>query len=178
MTSLVDGKKWKTALNSLPEEITKSENAKVSEMLDLILGAKLKQTMKEKRKAQMASRKYLVRVIFQVLGKDKGVQFLHNFVQIEAPFIENLDGNIDKNDARNFAKKLGMIFDVLNISAQSAGGVQNVFKDIISVLVCEGKLLVECQKNQPLLLSKQRANLMEHILTVSDMIYTPCRDSI
>ena len=125
----MDGKKWKTALNSLPEEITKSENAKVSEMLDLILGAKLKQTMKEKRKAQMASRKYLVRVIFQVLGKEKGVQFLHNFVKIEAPFIENL-GNIDKNDARNYVKKLGMIFDVLNISAQSAGGVQNVFKDI------------------------------------------------
>ena len=125
----MDGKKWKTALNSLPEEITKCENAKVSEMLDLILGAKLKQTMKEKRKAQMASRKYLVRVIFQVLGKEKGVQFLHNFVKIEAPFIENL-GKIDKNDARNFVKKLGMIFDVLNISAQSAGGVQNVFKDL------------------------------------------------
>ena len=165
LTNLVDGKKWKTALNSLPDEIVKSENSKVTHMLDLILGAKLKQTMKEKRKAQMAARKYLVRVIFQVLGKDKGVHFLHNFVKVEAPFIETT-ANITANDARNFVKKLGMIFDVLNISAQSAGGVKNVFQDMVSVVECEGHLLVECQKSQPLLLAKQRANLMEHILTV------------
>ena len=42
---------------------------------------------------------------------------------------------------------------------------------IVSVLVCEGNLLVECQKNQPLLLGKQRSNLMEHILTVSDILF-------
>ena len=94
MTNLVDGKTWKTTLNSLPEEIVKTENARVSQMLDLILGAKLKQTMKEKRKTQMAMRKYLVRNIFQVFGQERGVQFLHNFVQVEAPFIENL-GDMD-----------------------------------------------------------------------------------
>ena len=134
-------------------------------MLDLILGAKLKQTMKEKRKTQMAMRKYLVRNIFQVFGQERGVQFLHNFVQVEAPFIENL-GDMDTGDSRNFVKKIGMIFDVLNISAQSAGGVKNVFKDLVCVVHCEGNVLVQCQKEQPLLLGKQRANLMDHILTL------------
>ena len=165
MTNLVDGKTWKTTLNSLPEEIVKTENARVSQMLDLILGAKLKQTMKEKRKTQMAMRKYLVRNIFQVFGQERGVQFLHNFVQVEAPFIENL-GDMDTGDSRNFVKKIGMIFDVLTISAQSAGGVKNVFKDLVCVVHCEGNVLVQCQKEQPLLLAKQRANLMDHILTL------------
>ena len=41
----------------------------------------------------------------------------------------------------------------------------------VSVLTCEGNLLVECQKNQPLLLGKQRSNLMEHILTVSEILF-------
>ena len=100
-----------------------------------------------------------------ISGKDKGVEFLHNFVRAEAPFIGNIE-DLDANDAKNHVKKIGMIYDVLNISAQSAGGVQNVFKDLICVVECEGNLLVQCQKEQALLLAKRRANLMEHILTV------------
>ena len=90
MASLVDGKSWKTALNSLPEEIVKTDNVRVSEMVDLILGAKLKQTMREKRKAQMASRKYLVRAIFQVFGKS-------NIYFLTLHITPGLNLNLDKS---------------------------------------------------------------------------------
>jgi hypothetical protein len=167
LTELVDGKKWKAALISLPDEIAKSDNVKVSNMVNLVLAAKLRQTAREKRKAQMANRKFLVRMIFQVLGKDRALDFLHSFVKIEAPFLETtITEGVSVENAWDAVKKLSMIFDVLIISAKSAGGVQSVFEDILTVLKCQGRLLISSQKEQQLLLSKQRTKLMEHILMV------------
>ena len=162
LINLVDAKKWKLALTSLPEEIVTSTNPKVKLILSFLIGAKLKQTSREKRKAQMADRKFIVRVIFQVFGQARSVEFLHDFVSKEAPFL----GTVDNSQAIDMGKKLGMIFDVLVISAQSAGGVHSVFKDILDVLVCEGQLLIKTQKTEPLLLAKPRSKLMEHVLTV------------
>ena len=133
-------------------------------MLDLVFGAKMRQTMKDKRKTQLLSRKHLIRSIFQIFGQTRGVQFLNSFLENEAPFIVTEKFELDSS--RNNVQKLGMIFDALIISAQSASGQNAVFGNIIAVLTCEGKLLEFCQKEQPLLLGKQRAKLLEHCLTV------------
>ena len=69
-------------------------------------------------------------------------------------------------DPKEMVKKMAMIFDILIISAQSAAGVKNVFKDILDVMECEGKLLVNGQIKQPLLLSKERSLLLQHLLMV------------
>ena len=87
LTDLVDAKKWKNALSTLPDDIAKTEDSKVKTMLFYILGAKFKQTIRDKRQAQMSNRKHLVRIIFQVLGQEQGIEFLHQFVKKEAPFI-------------------------------------------------------------------------------------------
>ena len=177
---LVDGKKWKGALITLPEEITKNENDKVKSMLFYIIGAKFKQTVRDKRKAQMSNRKFLVRIIFQVLGQNLALEFLHQFVKKEAPFLTSNDIS-NQEDPKEMVKKMAMIFDILIICGKSAGGVANVFKDIIDVLECEGNLLINEQlklkndtqmseniKEQRKNLSKQRSLLLEHLLSVRD----------
>ena len=74
---------------------------------------------------------------------------------------------MDLDDNPNdHVKKLAMIFDILIISAQSAGGAKQVFKSLLEVLQLEGELLQKSQKKEPLLLSKQRSKLMEHLLLV------------
>ena len=156
---LVDNKKWKNALQSLPNEVLNSENAKVRKMLDMILISKLKQTMREKRTAQLSARKFIVRIIFQIFGLDRGIEFLNVFVAQETPEDEN-------EQISEHVKKLAMIFDILIISAQSAGGAKQVFKSLLEVLQLEGELLQKSQKKEPLLLSKQRSKLMEHLLAV------------
>ena len=161
---MVDSKKWKGALLGLPDDIAKTDNKTVKAMLFYILGAKFKQTVREKRKAQMANRKFLVRVIFQVLGQDQALEFLHQFVQKEAPFLRS---NTEENEYKEMVKKMAMIYDILIISAQSAGGVSNVFRDILDVLECEGKLLQAEQLKQPLLLSKERSLMLQHLLSVN-----------
>ena len=162
---MVDNKKWKGALLGLPEDIAKADNETVKAMLFYILGAKFKQTVRDKRKAQMANRKFLVRVIFQVLGQEQALEFLHQFVQKEAPFLRSSDAQ--ENDYKEMVKKMAMIYDILIISAQSACGVSNVFRDILDVLECEGKLLQNEQLKQPLLLSKERSLMLQHLLSVS-----------
>ena len=129
-------------------------------MLDLILIAKLKETAREKRTAQLSARKYLVRIIFQLFGQVRGIEFLETFVAQESP---KEDSNEDTSEQ---VKKLAMIFDILIISAQSAGGAKQVFKSLLEVLQLEGELLQKSQKKEPLLLSKQRSKLMEHLLLV------------
>ena len=161
---MVDSKKWKGALLGLPDDIAKTDNKTVKAMLFYILGAKFKQTVRDKRKAQMANRKFLVRVIFQVLGQDQALEFLHQFVQKEAPFLRS---NTEENEYKEMVKKMAMIYDILIISAQSAGGVSNVFRDILEVLECEGKLLQAEQLKKPLLLSKERSLMLQHLLSVN-----------
>ena len=170
LTDLVDAKKWKNALSTLPDDIAKTEDAKVKTMLFYILGAKFKQTIRDKRQAQMSNRKHLVRIIFQVLGQEEGIEFLHQFVKKEAPFID--DNELPDLDPKEMVKKMAMIFDILIISAQSAAGVKNVFKDILDVMECEGKLLVNGQIKQPLLLSKERSLLLQHLLLVWNFDFT------
>ena len=72
----------------------------------------------------------------------------------------------ETENASEHVKKLAMIFDILIISAQSAGGAKQVFKSLLEVLQLEGELLQKSQKKEPLLLSKQRSKLMEHLLLV------------
>ena len=170
LTDLVDAKKWKNALSTLPDDIAKTEDVKVKTMLFYILGAKFKQTIRDKRQAQMSNRKHLVRIIFQVLGQEEGIEFLHQFVKKEAPFIDDVD--LPDLDPKEMVKKMAMIFDILIISAQSAAGVKNVFKDILDVMECEGKLLVNGQIKQPLLLSKERSLLLQHLLLVWNFDFT------
>ena len=172
LTDLVDAKKWKNALSTLPDDIAKTEDAKVKTMLFYILGAKFKQTIRDKRQAQMSNRKHLVRIIFQVLGQEEGIEFLHQFVKKEAPFIDSDDNELPDLDPKEMVKKMAMIFDILIISAQSAAGVKNVFKDILDVMECEGKLLVNGQIKQPLLLSKERSLLLQHLLLVWNFDFT------
>ena len=160
LIKLLDSKNWKHALQGLPPEVLHSDNAKVRNMLDLILIAKLKETAREKRTAQLSARKYLVRIIFQLFGQVRGIEFLETFVAQESP---KEDSNEDTSEQ---VKKLAMIFDILIISAQSAGGAKQVFKSLLEVLQLEGELLQKSQKKEPLLLSKQRSKLMEHLLLV------------
>ena len=168
---LVDAKKWNNALSTLPDDIAKTDDAKVKTMLFSILGAKFKQTIRDKRKAQMSNRKHLVRVIFQVLGQEQAIEFLHQFVKKEAPFILSAADELQDSDPKEMVKKMAMIFDILIISAQSAAGVKNVFKDILDVMECEGKLLVNGQIKQPLLLSKERSLLLQHLLLVFCLVF-------
>ena len=81
------------------------------------------------------------------------------------------DDELQDLDPKEMVKKMAMIFDILIVSAQSAAGVKNVFKDILDVLECEGKLLVTGQIKQPLLLSKERSLLLQHLLLVIFLIY-------
>ena len=160
LIKLLDAKNWKHALLALPDQILHSDSMKVKNMLDLILISKLKETSREKRTAQLSARKYLVRIIFQLFGLSRGIEFLEFFVKQETP-MDDLDEN-----ANDHVKKLAMIFDILIISAQSAGGAKQVFKSLLEVLQLEGELLQKSQKKEPLLLSKQRSKLMEHLLLV------------
>ena len=82
----------------------------------------------------------------------------------------------NNDDPKEMVKKMAMIFDILIISAQSAGGVTNVFKDILDVLECEGKLLVNQQLKKSVLLSKERSMLLQHLLSVSTKV--PYRISV
>ncbi len=167
LLELVNDKKWKTALTSLPEELAQSDNAKISSMLHMILGAKLRQTAKDKRKVQLGTRKFLIRVIYQIFGPEKSLGFLADFAAKNTNFTAEADRN-------QGIKKFGMVFDVLIISASSAGGVASILPQIIELLVKEGQFLEHCQQDSELLLAKQRAKMMEHLLVT----FQTCKDHL
>ena len=68
LMELVDNKKWKTRFLALTEETFQKSGCDniLTEIIYQLISARIRRTAKDKRTAQMANRKFIVRTMFQV----------------------------------------------------------------------------------------------------------------
>lgn len=163
LKDLVDAKKWKSVFLTFPTEVLE-QSEKFVELLCLIMAGKIRQTTKEKRKDQLASRKVIIRSIFQ-LGKSHGLEFLRLLHKQQVPFLN--DDTSKDWEPYEISHKLDMIFDVYFLAANSAvttvdgvvGGAKEIFSELIRILRFQGSQLI--QKNT---LKKRRPKVLEQLI--------------
>ena len=140
---LADGKKWKTRYLALTEETFQhSENSNIlAEIIYQLISAKIKRTAKEKRTAQIANRKFIVRTMFQV-GLKRGLEFLSFFRKRELLDIDNvLRRNMAIFEKKLALRKLDITFDVFMMAAKNANCGKEIFNEILEILVLQGKMV-------------------------------------
>ena len=143
LMDLVESKKWKTTLLSLtPETFQNSGDPGIlSEMIYQLISGKLKRTAKEKRTGQIASRKFIVRTMFQ-FGTERGLEFLHFFRKNELGGRERiLSGPTNILEKKLTMKKLDITFDVFLMAAKNASCSKDIFNDILDILLRQGNLV-------------------------------------
>ena len=141
LLDLIDSKKWKMRFLALKEETFQHSDGSyiLSEIIYQLISAKVKRTAKEKRTAQIANRKFIIRTMFQV-GLDIGLSFLSFFRRRELTNMDHvLAGDVTIFEKKLALRKLDITFDVYMMAAKSANCSKNIFSDIIDILLLKGK---------------------------------------
>ena len=170
LMDLVDNKKWRMRFLALSEEtFQNSENGNVlADLIYQLVSAKLKRTAKEKRTAQIATRKFIIRTMFQV-GIKIGLEFLAHFRKRELIDIDHvLTGTASVIEKKIGLRRLDITFDVFMMAAKNANCRKEIFDEIIEILVLQGKVVKKEIKDgkREGAAGKRRNKLLDNLIQV------------
>ena len=170
LMELVDNKKWKTRFLALTEETFQKSGCDniLTEIIYQLISARIRRTAKDKRTAQMANRKFIVRTMFQV-GLERGLEFVSFFRKRELISIEHLlEGKAAPFEKKLIARKLDITFDVYMMAAKNANCGKDIFSEIVEILLLQGRVVkkeIDDFKREGAA-GKRRNKLLENMIQV------------